>query len=238
MYTECAKEHIDFVAVENLLKQGADPLGGTELFGWDLLNHVYYEIVCDSQDSESANLPQITELFLKYGMNIDTPKIPYDEDNSLNPLWGYTFIANKNAIYALKMLLDYGLSAASFAEFWGHSMTDYFHIDCGDPQNDDFWNCDCTWTFKMLLLGASYDHILNDDEYLREFICCDYNTYDIHNFRNWDNYDYYFDTSYCSRHPELYGALIQIHEKETGAKVWEIGVGIEGRKNLSNIRNK
>ena len=38
---ECYKETIDYTAVEELLKQGADPLGGTELYGWDLLDHIY-----------------------------------------------------------------------------------------------------------------------------------------------------------------------------------------------------
>ncbi len=238
LFDECSKEHIDFIAVEELLKQGADPLGGTELFGWDLLDHIYGNIVGGSQDFNSAELPQLTELFLKYGMNVDAPKIPYDGKNSLNPLWEYAFVTNENAIRALKMLLDHGLSADSFAEFWDHSMIDYFHCACGDPQNDDFWNYNCTWTFKMLLLGASYDHILNNDKILREFICCDFNSYDVHNFRSWDEYDYYFNTSYCSGDPELYGAVIQIYEKKAGTKVWEIGVGADGRKALSCMRNK
>ena len=83
---ECSKDNIDYTIVEELLKQGADPLGGTEIGGWDLLEHVYGELVEDSYDSNSINLPKITEVFLKYGMNIDNPRIPYDNDWSLNPL--------------------------------------------------------------------------------------------------------------------------------------------------------
>lgn len=232
---ECSKEQIDFVAIEDLLKQGADPLGGTELYGWHLLDHIYGDFVCGSQDNNSIDLPKITELFLKYGMDVDHPKVPYDGSNSLNPLWDFAFVTNENTIFALKMLLDYGLSAESFAEFWDHSMTDFFHIDCGDPQNDEFWNYECTWTFKMLLLGASYDHILENDEELREFICRDFNTYDIHNFRNWDKYEYFFDTSHCDKSPELYNSVIHIYDKETGAEVWKIGVGVTGRKVLADI---
>lgn len=103
---ECSKDDIDFARVEDLLKQGADPLGGTEICGWDLLEHIYGEIVADSRYSDGVNLPRLTELFLKYGMNIDAPRVPYDGDNSLNPLWDFTFSVNENSIAALKLLLD------------------------------------------------------------------------------------------------------------------------------------
>lgn len=234
---ECSKECVDFDAVEELLKNGADPLGGTKLFGWGLLDHIYTDAVGDSQDNGSVELPRLTELFLKYGMDVDNPRVPYDGANSINPLWEFTFVTNENAIFALKMLLDKGLSADSFGEFWGHSMTDFFHIECGDPQNDEFWNCECVWTFKMLFLGASYDHIFADEE-LREFICSDFNAYDIHNFREWDRFEYHFDTSHCEMFPELYGSIIRIYEKETGKNVWEMGVGVAGRKALAEENQK
>lgn len=232
----CSKEPLDFALIEELLKHGADPLGGTEVCGWDLLEHIYGDtVVCESQDSNSVHLPQLTELFLKYGMDIGKPRVPYDGDFSLNPLWHFAHITNENAIFALKMLLNHGLSSSDFAEFWDHAITDYFHLDCGDPQNDAFWNYSCIWTFKMLLLGASYDHILQNDEHLRSFICCDMNSYDIHNFRDWNDYEYYFDTSYCERSPELYGSIIHIYKKETGEEVWKIGVGVAGRRTLESL---
>ena len=68
---------------------------------------------------------------------------------------------------------------------------------------------------------------------MREFICCDFNTYDIQNFREWDGFTYYFDTSYCEKNPELYGSMIHIYEKETGKEVWKMGVGTAGRKALT-----
>jgi len=235
LFEECAKEHIDFAVVEELLTQGADPLGGITLYGWDLLIHIYGDVVGESSDSNSINLPRLTELFLKYGMDVDKPRIPYDGENSLHPLWEFTFATNENSIVALKMLLDCGLSPESFAEFWNHSMIDFFYCGCGDPQHDKFWNHSCIWTFKMLLLGASYDYILENDKELREFICCNVNTYDIHNFRNWNDYEYYFDTAYCKRHPELYGSIIHIYEKATGNEIWKIGVGKTGRENLEKL---
>ena len=69
LYEECSKDVIDFARVEDLLKQGADPLGGTEICGWGLLEHIYGEIVGDSQDTNSINLPRLTELFLKVSWN-------------------------------------------------------------------------------------------------------------------------------------------------------------------------
>ena len=229
---ECSKENIDYTVVEELLKQGADPLGGTAVAGWDLLDHIYGELVCGSQDNNSVDLPRITELFLKYGMDVDHPRIPYDDDNSLHPLWCFSFVANENAIIALKMLLDHGLSASSFEEFWGHSIGDFFNVDCGDPERDEVWNKECVWTLKMLFLGATYDHIFNEDDGIGEFLCCPYNTSDIHIFRNWDDFEYHFDTSHCDRYPELYGSIVHIYSKKTGEEVWKFGAGTAGRKAL------
>lgn len=232
---ECRKDHINSGRVEELLKQGADPLGGTAICGWGLLEHIYGEIIGDSQDDNSINLPKLTELFLKYGMNVDAPRVPYDDDNSINPLWELSFAVNENSIIALKLLLDHGLSASSFGEFWGHSMFDFFNISCGDPQNDPFWNYECEWAFKMLLLGASYDHIFDNDEDIREFICCSCNNNDVHMFRSWDDFEYVFDTSYCSGPLGLYGSILHIHRKKTGEEVWKIGVGKAGQKTLRTI---
>ena len=137
-------------------------------------------MVFESQDNDGINLPKLTELFLKYGMDVEKPRIPYDGDNSQHPLWHFAHIVNENAIVALEMLLDHGLSSEAFAEFWDHAITDFCICGCGDPQNDSDWNYVCTWTFKMLLLGASYDHILESDEGLYEFICCNINSYIRH----------------------------------------------------------
>ena len=52
---------------------------------------------------------------------------------------------------------------------------------------------------------------------------------------NWDNYEYYFDTAYCERRPELYGSIIHIYEKATGEEIWKIGVGMAGRETLENL---
>ena len=48
LYEECTKEHIDFAEVEALLKQGADPLGPMQGGEWNELEHVYGEIVSET----------------------------------------------------------------------------------------------------------------------------------------------------------------------------------------------
>ena len=240
LLAECIKETVDFAKVEELLKKGADPLGGTAICGWDILDHIYGEIIIKvfldhSRDSDFVNLPGITEVFLKHGMNIDAPRIPYSYRESMNPLWHFTFVTNENGLSALKMLLDHGLSADSFAEFWDHSMTSFFNNDWGDPQNDKLFNQECVRTFRMLLFGASYDHIIENDEDLAEFICCDYNTNDVHIFRDWNGFEYRFDTSHCEKKPELYGSIIHIYSRSTGNEVWRIGVGERGRRALEEM---
>ena len=50
-------------------------------------------------------------------------------------------------------------------------------------------------------------YVINSEEFeivaLREFICCGYISYDVDKFREWDNFEYYFDTSHCEKHPQF-----------------------------------
>ncbi len=224
LYEECTKETLDFDAIEKLLIQGADPLGGTAVSGWGLLDHIYGEILCDSQESNSVNLPRITELFLKHGMDIDHPRVPYDYDNSLHPMWQFAFVMNENSVYALKMLLDEGLSADAAGEMWGHATFDLINIGCGDPCNDKHRNYECVWLMKMLMLCASYDHVLEQDEDLRSFIDYDHNNYDLHKFRRWNDFYYRFDTSHCNGRPEFYKSVVRIYETASDKEIWKIGI--------------
>ncbi len=226
LYSECAKKQLDVKAIEELLKLGADPLGATSTTGWGLLDHIYGEIILDAsdRDSDSKNLPSITELFLKHGMDIDNPKVPYDGNNSLNPMWKLAFCINEDGVHTVKLFLDHGISTDSFAECWGHIVCDLINIECGDPVNDKFWNEICTYTLKIIMLGASYDYILEGDEDIRCFIQYNENSYDIHKFREWDNFYYEFDTSGCDNRPEFYKSVVTIYEKETKKEVWKMRI--------------
>lgn len=224
LYEECLKDPLDCARIEELLEHGADPLGAMAVSGWDLLEHVYGEVVYGLYDSFGKNLPRITELFLKHGMDIDHPRIPYDEAVSINPMWGFTCIMSENVVHASKLLLDRGMSVESAQQMWDHTIMDLIHIDCGDPNEDEFWREYCTWTMKMLMLCASYDHIIEHDEYLRDWIGFSYNSYDLHKFRNWNDFYYEFDTSHCTRGPEFHQSIVRIFEAESKKEIWKIGI--------------
>lgn len=230
LYEECSKKVIDFEVVEKLLKQGADPLGPTEAHSYGLLEHIYGEIVSESQDNNGVYLTQITELFLKYGMDVDNPRIPYDGGNSINPLWDLGLCLNERSIETLKLFLDRGISVDSFGQFWSTAMGDLIDVECGDPVRDEFWNRVCVLSLKATMLAASYDYMLNEYEHLRKFIGYSYNDYDVHKFRNWNDFSYEIDTSNCDRYPEhceLYKSVVTIYEIESGKKVWRFGVYLD-----------
>lgn len=222
LYAECSKETLDCSEIERLLRSGADPLGATAVSGWGLLEHIYGELICSMDDSTISNLPRITELFLKHGMDIDHPRVPYDDDNSLNPMWDFAFWANEHSASALEMLLNSGLSPESAGAMWGHAVDDLLMLgDC--DLRDEFWKDTCVWVIKLIMLCASYDHVLADED-LRDFIGCSYNDYDLHKFRNWNNFDYEFDTSRCEPVPEFRKSVVHILEAASHQEIWKIGI--------------
>ena len=221
LYDECMKRTVDLDLVEQLLREGADPLGATAEKGWDLLLHVYGEVALESGVTGSINLPKITELFLKYGMDVASPRIPYDEDDSIHPLRFFPF--NENAVASLKMILDRGVKAEDACELWAGEVDDQINV-CRDDPNSEEWRERFHYFAKTVMLIASYEHILEDDEGLRDFIGYRNNSYDVRKFREWNNFYYEFDTSRCKSHPELRGAVIRIYEKRTDKQVWQIVV--------------
>ena len=225
LYEECAKKDIDYAVVEELLKQGADPLGLMQNSAFEY-ESVYGLIVSEAFDEQGEDLIRLTELFLKYGMDIDNPRIPYDAD-FVSPLWNLGLSLEEYSIAILKMFLDYGCSSESFDMFWSTAMGDLIDVACGDPVEDDFWNKACVLSLKATMLAASYDHILNNCEHLKKFVGYSYNDYDIHKFKNWNDFTYEFDTSHCKRRPELFQSVITIYENESKKAVWKFGVYLD-----------
>lgn len=225
----CEMRIVNLKAVESLLKKGADPLGTTNPDYID--KHLYSDIVCTLGDFNSKYLPKVTELFLKYGMNIDRPRVPYD-DRTDNPLWVFAFFSGHNVARTLKTLLDHGLSAKSTSVFWNHEIGDLIDVYYDDIHEEFMYNR-CMWTIKKLMLLASYDHILKNDEQLRRFIGYDYNSYDIKHFRNWDDFEYIFDTTHCNGTPQLDRSIVRIHEKKTKREVWVFGVYLDWMDNCT-----
>ena len=183
----------------------------------------------DRLEHQGYDLIRLTELFLKYGMDIDHPRIPYDAD-FINPLWDLGLSLEEYSVAILKLFLDYGASSDSFGWFWSTAMGDLIDVSCGDPNKDEFWHEVCTLSLKATMLAASYDHILNNHEHLRNFIGYSYNNYDVHKFRNWNDFAYEFDTSHCKRHngyPELCQSVVTIHEIESKKAVWKFGIYLD-----------
>ncbi len=217
----CTTEPIDYDRVEELLCQGAEPLGKVIMYGEP--DNLYNEVidVYFRNDDTPEDFYRITELFLQHGMDISKPAIPYDED-IINPLWTFSFPANDCVLRTLKLLLDHGLSADDAGECWGHAIFDLVNVQRELYVPSEF-NTYYDYIRKLMLI-ASYPHVLSADKDLRDEIWYDYNHYDLSRFHNWNDFTYEIHTSHCERHPEVYKSIVTIIEKETGNQVWRFGV--------------
>ena len=128
---ECLKENPNYSQIEELLKDGAKPLGAVRCSAnANCKDIVYCNIVDQYIDHEfdSDVFPKVTGLFLRHGMNVSKPDVPYDECGESNPLWMFAFYSGKNALKTLRLLLDYGLDAESASECWDHILFDYYNV--------------------------------------------------------------------------------------------------------------
>ncbi len=222
----CQSFPINFERVEALLGQGAEPLGRVDYHR--VINNLYDSVLdtmlCEDECPE--DFVKLTALFLRYGMDIAKPAVPYDGENIINPLWSLSFVKGDAFIQALKLLLDNGLSAEDAACCWYHAVSDL--VQFGLALDSEYaYAClyDCV---KKLLLIASYEHILKEDKALRSAIWLNYpqNTYDVSKFRAWENFDFEADTSHCENYPEPYKSVVIIIEKSSGLPVWKLGICI------------
>ena len=222
----CLADEVDYERAEALLRQGAEPLGIVDDPGslppWDNL----YTVVISElfmHDVIPEALYKITELFLRYGMDISRPSVPYSED-SPSPLRTFSPPSGESGdcvLRTLQLLLDHGVSAEEARDCWMEALWTLELLDCDltDPDErmwlDDF--------IRKLLLIASYPHILADDADLQREIWLDQNHGDLTLFRDWGAYTYEIDTTHCERYPDARGSLITIIEKSSGRKVWTFG---------------
>lgn len=234
LYDECLKTPLNPIVIKNLLAQGADPLGPTDnTHPLNDLDHLFGDVICDLSMNSGRNLPKITKLFLDAGMDIEKPIIPYDDGNSINPLWELAFCSNRNGIRTLKMLLDAGISKESAIECFDHLTVDTATVYDGNL-NDDYCLNDFIWTLKMLMLIASHEDWVKGDHYLQFWTGYQHNQYDIKKFRNWDSFIYDIDHSKAkapwdkednSYSPVPNGSTIRIYEKKTKKLVWAFVYG-------------
>ena len=228
LFEACCEQSPDFALVEELLRQGADPLGPYSARDVDILEHLYGELVCVLGDDEHRQLPRITELFLRYGMKVEQPRIPYDDSWSIHPMWCFGLYITPSLLAAFRILLDHGISVDAASEAYRHQIGDLICVNCDDPNSDPFWRQQCEGGMKMLLLCASYDGFLEQDEWLRRFLCCDRNHYDVRRFRDIDAYEFAFDTSRCAPLWSYFSkCVVTVTEKASGQEVWRVGVDLE-----------
>lgn len=220
----CTAETIDFELIESLLKQGAKPLGAVSDVGRP--NNLYDEIVDEVSENgyDGEDFYKVTELFLRYGMDISKPSVPYDGSWVLNPLWSFAFLSGEYVLRTLKALLDHGLSAEDAKECWEHEDYDlvcmYGELSC-DEEYEKYY---CF--IRKLMLFASYPHVLNADKDLQDEIWFSFNDYDVSRFRNWNDFSIDVDTSRCGKWPHVRESVVTIIEKRTSKAIWKFGVDL------------
>ena len=225
----CTAEEIDYRLVTILLQFGANPMGkvkGQNAFGCDNLYASVVEALFQNYET-SEDFYRITELFLKFGMDVSRPAVPYGfdpdlQDDIFHPLWFFAFPANEVVLRTLKLLLDHGLKAEDAEECWHHALFDF--IMCGGELRTKHGVELFEEYIRKLMLIASYPHVLEADENLRREIWFDCNSYDLTRFRNWNDYRFEIDTSHCERFPEVYKSIVTIIEKKSEKPVWRFGV--------------
>ena len=224
---ECLKAEPDYFKIEGLLKNGAQPLGAVKCSANTNCDDIVYCNIVDQyidHDFDSEVFPKVTELFLRYGMDISKPNIAYEACGESNPLWMFAFYSGENALKTLRLLLDYGLDAESASECWDHILFDYYNV--WGALEDEFCYEMLYDAIRKIMLIASYSHVLQNDEILQEVIWLKYNNYPIEAFRSWDDFAYEIDSSYWGNEtPQVYKSVVTIVEKQTGKKVWRFGFG-------------
>lgn len=211
-------EKIDYEYIELLLDEGADPLGPLKN-GETALEGLF----CDG---DGSNFPAIISMFINKGFDCSRILGSEGGDDHLE-LWSFTFSISKGACEALKIMIDNGLKASAIEDFVGHFYTDSEMCDGSDV--DAEYEEYLTWAFKMIMLCASYPHILENSEYLRNCIEMDStnkgNHYNLERFRDYDAYTYQFDYSTMDNIPYgMRNAGVKIIENHSGSAVWEMSI--------------
>ena len=215
----------DLAEAERLLKLGADPLGSSDEQNPD--EHLLGEWFCEMRDYEalSANFPKFLQLFYTYGMDIAAQKIPTSDGNNIHPLWMLAFCQTEAGLQALHTMLEHGLDCDSAEVLVAHILMDMEMCD-GCEIEDDWFRESVTCGLKMVMLTASYPHILNKSTYIQNCIELAKNdAKKLHEFRNWEDFDYDVDISTGTNVPYgLQNAALTIRDKRTGETVWTLAI--------------
>lgn len=226
LLSACIHDPIDYFYVEELLKSGAKPTGAIDE-GNSYYTTVYSAIFSHAMHVENfKSLPKITELFLDYGMDVNKPEIPYDNDDVIHPLWLFAFNYGTPVLESLRILLDHHLDAATAEICWGKAIDDLYVFS--ENLEEKFALETLYDTIRKIMLCASYPHVLDNSKSLRDTIWLTENCYDLSLFRQWERYDFLLDCSRCPRkYPEAYKTMVTIIEKENRKPVWQFGFALK-----------
>lgn len=211
----------DLKKVEHLLSLGADPLGSSDACNPNehILGELFDYALNDTVLAET--MPQIIKLFLAYGMNIGARNILSDDGDNTNPLWTLAFCQDENGLKMLEVLLDHKLDHTSAEELVDHILVDMELFD--GCEIEDPWLLERTiYALKMVMLTASYPHIIDLSSYIRECVDLENNRAEnLPKFRKWDHFEYHIDKSTCTNIPHgLQDATLTIRDLNTKETVW------------------
>ncbi len=215
LYRACVTQPADYGKMENLLKAGAQPLGSETVSCSDSESCLYSSIIgyYVADDDMSGDLYRITQLFLKYGMDISRPPLPYDDDWRLHPLWMCSFLGGDELLKTMRLLLENGLDADACEICCCHAYVDLMLIN---PVEMDYFDVFYKETIRKIMLFASFAHILHSSRYLQELFWYSRNSYPAEKFREWDMFYFAFE-----------GAMIKILREDNGEEVWKFSIVID-----------
>lgn len=218
LLSACTSEFNGYSQIEQLLLEGAEPLG-IVINDYGEEDNLFGAVVDEYSTSEDySRLHEITKLFCQHGMDLSKPSIPYDDCKIINPVWYFTILMNDGVLPILEYLLDRGLDYESAHSCWYHAIEYWFFAD--GSMRDERSRKQVVSDLRKILLIASYPSILENDVYLQEIVWLNRNDYDITKLRNWDKYSVAIDDSRCAGYPHVIEALFTFTDKDSGKEVW------------------
>lgn len=214
LYEEAIKCEVDYSTIEELLKKGASP---TDIYDYDYCGDTVFSQIVNDRESK-AELPKLTELFLRYGMNINATV-----NDCLHTL---TWIRNIYGFETMQQLFETKMSWLDAESYIGDMVGDMwqfeeFNSDDSDSMESLFWAMretmylaalfaddfeKCEWAYKLIRPD------LNKNTSLKEFL-------------DWDKFDYEYiadEATANHRNNSLDGKMIIIKRKRNKEIVWKI----------------
>ena len=221
LFYACTSEYSGLEKIENLLKSGISPNG----LVWDIFQadnfYTVLALALRGYDGEESHLPEITELLLQYGLDIEHPIIPYDDYDYTNPMTVFGMFGDAY-VPTLAVFLRHGISAESVDACLMTCVPDliYVNTDVLDPQ---YVGTEPNYFFqavRMLMLVCSYPEISAQLEWVRKFMDFEKNSYELSKFRDYNNYD--FSLVFPNEEePKPEGCEVSIVEKGSEKTVWK-----------------